>query len=355
VSQRVDALVARGYLAERGESPSTGGRPPTRLVFDAGVGVVLAADLGATHGRLAVTDLAARPLAEEPIELTIAEGPDVVLPYVEDRFKELLDEVGSRAADVRGIGIGVPGPVEFAAGRTISPPIMPGWDGIAIPERLTERFGMIPVLVDNDVNIMALGEYWTYWRAEVDDLLYVKVATGIGSGVIMGGQVHRGAQGTAGDLGHVRVSEDPDVICHCGNQGCVEAVASGSALAIELSREGFPAAGSREVVALVRAGQPEAVRHVRRAGRQLGVALAAAVNLFNPSVIVMGGDLAHAHEQLMAGVREVVYQRSTALATRHLQIVRSRLDDRAGVVGAAVTVIEHVLSPDAVDRELMSK
>jgi predicted NBD/HSP70 family sugar kinase len=355
VSLRVDALLAAGYLVERGDRPSTGGRPPTRLVFDGGFGVVLAADLGATHGRLAVTDLAAQPLAEEPIELPIAEGPDVVLPYVQDRFKELLDEVGKTPTDVRGIGIGVPGPVEFAAGRASSPPIMPGWDGVSIPDRMAERFPGVPVLVDNDVNIMALGDYWTYFRADLDDLLYVKVATGIGCGVIAGGRVHRGAQGTAGDLGHVRPSEAADVVCHCGNQGCVEAVASGSALARELSDLGFPATGSRDVVALVRAGQPEAVRLVRRAGRQLGEVLAAAVNLFNPSVIVIGGDLAHAHEQLLAGVREVVYQRSTALATRHLQIVRSRLDDRAGVVGAAVTVIEDFLSPEAVDRDLAAR
>jgi predicted NBD/HSP70 family sugar kinase len=355
VSLRVDALLAGGYLVERGDEPSTGGRPPTRLAFDAGAGVVLAADLGATHGRLAVTDLEAQPLAEEPIELPIAEGPDVVLPYVQDRFKELLDEVGKTPTDVRGIGIGVPGPVEYAVGRAISPPIMPGWDGVQIPDRMGERFPGVPVLVDNDVNIMALGDYWTYFRSDVDDLLYVKVATGIGCGVIAGGKVHRGAQGTAGDLGHVRPSEAPDVVCHCGNQGCVEAVASGSALARELTELGFPATGSRDVVALVRAGQPEAVRLVRRAGRQLGEVLAAAVNLFNPLVIVIGGDLAHAHEQLLAGVREVVYQRSTALATRHLQIVRSRLDDRAGVVGAAVTVIEDILSPEAVDRDLAAR
>ena len=355
VSQRVDALLARGYLIERGESPSTGGRPPTRLAFDAGAGVVLAADLGATHGRLAATDLSAQPLAEEPIELPIAAGPDVVLTFVMDRFKELLDEVGRSPADIKGIGIGVPGPVEFAVGRAISPPIMPGWDGMVIPDRMAERFPGVRVLVDNDVNIMALGDYWTYFREEVDNLLYVKVATGIGAGVIVNGIVHRGSQGTAGDLGHVQVGDAPDAICHCGNQGCVEAVASGAALARELSALGFPASGSRDVVALVRSGQPEAVRLVRRAGRQLGEVLAAAVNLFNPSVIVVGGDLAHAHEPLLAGIREIVYQRSTALATRHLQIVRSRLDDRAGVVGAAVTVIEDVLSPHAVDADLAGR
>jgi predicted NBD/HSP70 family sugar kinase len=349
VSQRVDDLLAQGYLLEAGEGPSTGGRPPTRLIFNAGRGVVLAADLGATHGRLAVTDLTARSLAEEPIELSIADGPDVVLPFVQDRFKELLDEVGRTTADVRGIGIGVPGPVEFAAGRTVNPPIMPGWDSVVIPQRLAERFDGIPVLVDNDVNIMGLGEYWTYWRGEVDDLLYVKVASGIGCGVIVGGEVHRGAQGTAGDLGHIRLCDDSDTVCRCGNQGCVEAVASGSALARQATELGLPASTSRDVVALVRGGQPDAVRLVRRAGRRLGEVLAAAVNLFNPSVIVIGGDLAHAHEQLLAGIREVVYQRSTVLATRHLQIVRSRLDDRAGVVGAAVTVVEHVLAPASVD------
>jgi predicted NBD/HSP70 family sugar kinase len=204
------------------------------------------------------------------------------------------------------------------------------------------------VLVDNDVNIMALGEHWTNWR-DTDHLLFVKVGTGIGSGIVAGRAIHRGAEGAAGDIGHIRVGGHDDVTCRCGNTGCLEAVAGGRALARRLSEIGIEAQDSRDVVRLVRAGEPPAVRMVREAGRSLGEVLAASVNFFNPAVIVIGGDVAEAHEQLLAGVREVVYQRSLPLATRHLRVVPSALGDRAGVTGAAVMVIEHILSPEAVD------
>jgi predicted NBD/HSP70 family sugar kinase len=344
VSQRIDELLGHGLLVERGDGPSTGGRPPSRLVFDAASGVVLCADLGATHCRLAVSDLACDVLTERSGDMAIDAGPETVLASVQDRFDDLLAEAGRSRADVRGIGIGLPGPVEFAAGRAVSPPIMPGW--------FAGRFTGVPVLVDNDVNVMALGEYWASWRHSIDDLLFVKVATGIGCGIITGGDLHRGADGTAGDLGHIQVPDAGDALCRCGNRGCVEAVASGGAIAQQLREQGIEADGSRDVVALVRAGDPQATALVRQAGRLVGEVLAGAVNFFNPAVIVIGGDVAHAHEQFFAGVREVVYRRSTALATQHLQVARSRLDDRAGVIGCAVTVTERILSAAAVDDAL---
>ncbi|MGH2710497.1 MAG: ROK family protein [Actinomycetota bacterium] len=352
VAQRVDALISSRLVRETSEGASTGGRPPAVLAFNQGAGVILAADLGATHSRLAVTDLAGVVLAETASEMNIAEGPKVVLDWLEGTFQGLLTEMGRSVADVRGIGIGVPGPVEFATGRPVSPPIMPGWDGFPIPERF-ESFS-VPVLVDNDVNIMALGEHWSHWR-ETDHLIYIKVGTGIGCGIVAGSTIHRGAQGAAGDIGHIRVTDDPSVVCACGNIGCVEAIAGGGALARQLSNLGFQAETGRDAVALVRAGNPEAVRLVRQAGRFLGEVLAAATNFFNPGVIVIGGDVAHAHEQLFAGVRETVYQRSLPLATRHLRIARSELGDRAGIIGAAVMIIERLFSPEAVDDALAAQ
>lgn len=350
VSQRVDALLARRLVREAGESPSTGGRPPTVLALDSTAWVILAADLGATHSRLAVTDLAGQPLAEHAADLDIAQGPDRVLQWVHTRFTELLAEAGRSAQEVAGIGIGLPGPVEFATGRPVNPPIMPGWDGVRVPTTFADRYG-VPVLVDNDVNIMAAGEYWARY-SDQRDLLFIKVGTGIGCGIVAGGHIHRGAQGAAGDLGHVQVPDRPDAVCRCGNLGCVEAVAGGAAIARDLRDAGIAAQGSRDVVRLVRAGDAVAGRLVREAGRVLGEVLAAAVNLLNPSVVVIGGDLAQAHEQLLAGVREVVYQRSLPLATQHLEIVRSHLGDRAGITGAAAMAIEHVLDPVRVDAAL---
>ena len=176
VAQRVDTLLAKGLVHDTGGSVSTGGRPPAVLAFNRDAGVVLVADLGATHARVAVCDLVGTPLAERAGDLDIALGPDRVLEWLDERFTELLDEVGRSRDDVRGIGVGVPGPVEFASGRPVNPPIMPGWDDFPIPEWFDGRY-RAPVLVDNDVNIMARGEHRVHWR-ETEHLLLIKVGTG---------------------------------------------------------------------------------------------------------------------------------------------------------------------------------
>lgn len=351
VSQRIDALLAGNYIYEDGEAPSSGGRPPRTLAFNNDAGVVLVADLGATHSRLVVADLAAEVLAERPGDVPIAEGPDVVMEWVLSGFDDLLDEADRPADLVRGVGVGLPGPVEFSLGRAVSPPIMPGWDGVEVPALVRARFP-VPVLVDNDVNIMALGEYWSRWRDRVDDLLFIKVGTGIGCGIVANGDIYRGHHGSAGDMGHVQLASAVDVTCRCGNRGCLEAVAGGGALADELTRAGTPAADARDVARLARAGNVTATRLVRRAGRQIGEILAGAVNLFNPGAILLGGDVALANNQLVAGVRERIYERSAVLATHDLRIERTELGDRVGAIGAAVMVIESILLPSAVDELL---
>jgi predicted NBD/HSP70 family sugar kinase len=350
VAQRVDALIAADLLYEAGGSQSTGGRPPTTLAFKHEAGVVLVADLGATHARLALSDLGGTPLAEHASERNIADGPDAVLAWAAGEFEHLLAEAGREPHEVRAIGIGVPGPVEFSSGRPVSPPIMPGWDGFSIPDWFTSRYSA-PVLVDNDVNIMARGEHWMHFR-ETPHLLLIKVGTGIGCGIVADGHIYRGARGAAGDIGHIRATSREDVVCRCGNIGCLEAVAGGQALADALTAAGVKAQHSRDVVELVRAGNPTAIRSVREAGRTLGEVLAGTVNFFNPGVIVIGGDIAEAHEHLLAGVREGIFSRSLPLATRNLGIVPSLLGDRAGVIGAATMATEHVLAPSAVDHAL---
>jgi predicted NBD/HSP70 family sugar kinase len=226
---------------------------------------------------------------------------------------------------------------------------MPGWDGFSVPGWFASRYDA-PVLVDNDVNIMALGEHSASWRDRVH-LLFIKIGTGIGCGIVAGGRIHHGAKGAAGDIGHIRLA-GWEVTCRCGNVGCLEAVSGGGAIARRLSDDGIEARTSRDVVQLVRGGSVPATRLVREAGRNLGEVLAGCVNFFNPEVIVIGGDVGTASHQLLAGVREVIFQRSLPLATEDLRVVPSGLGDRAGVVGAAVMVIEHVLSPAAIDRAL---
>jgi predicted NBD/HSP70 family sugar kinase len=352
LSQRLEALLSSGLVQQGNGAPSTGGRPPSTLTFNAQAGVVLSADIGATHAQVAVADLAGAVRSELTFDLDIAEGPEAVLRVVERRFGDVLAAAGHEAAEVRAIGVGVPGPVEFATGRPINPPIMPGWHGFPVAQLLGERYG-VPVLVDNDVNIMALGEHRSTWPG-VQNLVYVKVGTGIGCGIVAGGDIYRGDQGTAGDIGHVQVSGYDDVLCECGNAGCLEAVASGRALARQARAQGLEAQTSREFMDLVRARDLRAVRLVREGGRVLGQVLAMLVNALNPAVIVIGGDIAGADQQLFAGVRETVYKRSTPLATQRLQIVRSDLADHAGVRGAAVMAIEHVLAPGVVDRALVA-
>ena len=204
---------------------------------------------------------------------------------------------------------------------------MPGWDGYPVADVLGERYG-VPILVDNDVNIMALGEHRVS-SADLEHMVFVKVATGIGAGVIANGRVYRGMHGAAGDIGHIRSSARSDTLCTCGNRGCVAALASGSSIARLLTADGLPVASSAEVVELVRQAEPRAIARVRDAGRLLGEALASVVSVLAPTAIVIGGEMAEAREPLLAGIRETIYQRSLPLATRELQITTSRLG-RAG-------------------------
>ncbi|MEJ5944269.1 ROK family transcriptional regulator [Pseudokineococcus basanitobsidens] len=342
VGARVDHLLSTGLVTSAGEAGSTGGRPPVRLAFDPASRVVLAADLGARHGTVELTDLAGGVLAARTEQLRIEAGPGVVLDWLADTAEELLREAGRDLADLVGTGIGVPGPVDHSTGRPTRPPLMAGWDGVDVPALVGRR---LPgsVHVDNDVNLMALGEHTHRW-SQADHLLFVKVATGIGAGIVSGGRLDRGARGAAGDLGHVLVPDRAEVPCPCGHHGCLEAVAGGGALADAL---GVPDVG--DVVALLRGGDARARSAVRAAGRDLGQVLATCVNLLNPSVIVVGGSLSAAGEPLLAGVREVVYGRSLPLATAHLRIVPSQMRGRAGVAGAGAMVAEDALSPEGVE------
>lgn len=352
VASRIDALIASGLVGAAGEANSSGGRPPSRFAFNPAARAVLAVDVGATHAIVALTDLGGRVLAEQRLAQDVADGPEPVLGRVVKEGLALLKQAGRGPLDLAGVGIGLPGPVEHATGRPVKPPIMPGWDGFDVVTHV-QRSLPVPVLVDNDVNIMALGERTAHWP-EHENFLFIKVATGIGSGIISNGELQRGANGTAGDLGHVRVPRGDDVLCRCGNYGCLEALASGPALAAELTRQGVPAAKGSDVLRLVAGGNLQAVQVLRQAGRDVGDVLATVVNLLNPSVIVIGGSLGQAGEHLMAGVREVVYRRSQPLATSHLRIAQSTAGDQAAILGASHLVTQFVLSPAAIEATLQA-
>lgn len=363
VAQRVGELIDRRLVVEGDVGPSTGGRPPRQLSFNAAVGHVLVADLGATSIDVALTDLDGRILAHLDEPARIEAGPDVCLSRVDELFGRLLETASAVPGRLWGVGIGVPGPVEFRAARPISPPIMPGWDRYPIRERFVERY-RAPVWVDNDVNLLALGEWRTGVAAGHDNVVVIKIGTGIGAGIISDGHLHRGAQGSAGDVGHIQVVDDPAVLCRCGNVGCLEAIAGGAALA----RDGEAAArdgrsqrlrqvldergslSAQDIARAASAGDPVAVAMLVAAGHRIGAMLASVVNFFNPSLIVVGGGVANSPDQLLAAIREAIYRRSLPLATRDLLVQRSSLGGLAGVIGASAMVVDQLFSRDSIGR-----
>jgi glucokinase-like ROK family protein len=354
VTQRIADLIGYGLLAEGDLGPSTGGRAPRLVRLRADAGHLLVADLGATSVDVAVADLSGAILAHVEERCDIAAGPEAVLARVEELFATAVGDIERPTGSLWGIGIGVPGPVEFDSGLPIAPPIMPGWDRYPVRERLA-RYD-VPVWVDNDVNVMALGERRAGIAQGHDNVVFVKIGTGIGAGIIAKGKLHRGAQGCAGDVGHMQVTDDPAVVCRCGNVGCLEAIAGGGALgrdAESAAREGrsrflgplLEQQGSLEAQDVARGathGDPTCVELLTNAGRLVGHMLASVVNFFNPSLVVVGGGVAGAGDLLLATIRETVYRRSLPLATRELVVKRSTLGNRAGVVGAAAIVTDEL-------------
>ena len=363
VAQRIGELVDRNLVTEAATGPSTGGRPPKQLAFRATAGHLLVADLGATSIDVAITDLAGRTLGHYAEPADISAGPEAILGRVESLLARLVATTGDVPGQLWGVGVGIPGPVEFRTGRPISPPIMPGWDGYPIRERFATAYGA-PVWVDNDVNVLALGE----WRSGIaeghDNVVFIKVGTGIGAGLISDRLLHRGAQGSAGDVGHIQVIDEKDSVCRCGNIGCLEAVAGGAALArsgaaaaragrSELLRTALDRTGTVTAEDVSRAaafGDPVAVELLQTAGRRIGAMLASIVNFFNPSLIVIGGGVAYSGDQLLASIREAVYRRSLPLATRDLAIQRSSLGGLGGVIGLAAMVVDQLFARECLAR-----
>lgn len=354
VNQRLGVLQDLG-LVEEGESRSSSrGRAPREMRFRAVAGYVLVADLDATTLAAGVSDLAGRLVATGDAEADIAEGPEPVLDRLVELWELLCRDAGISLDQVWGIGIGVPGPVEFATGRPIAPPLMPGWDGFGVREYLGRRLD-VPVWVDNDVNLEALGEARVGLGAGVGDMVFVKMGIGIGAGVITASRLHRGRQGAAGDIGHVAVVDDEHELCRCGNTGCLEIVAGGAALLRE-ARERAVSEPSElgpllatghvldieDITSAAAQGDPLALDLLVHSGRLVGHTLATLVNFFNPALLVIGGRLVQGSDLVLSTIRETVYGRSLPLATRSLVIGRSTLGPTGGLVGAAAMTVDEL-------------
>jgi glucokinase-like ROK family protein len=349
----IDRLVELGLVEPAGLAASRGGRRSSIVRLSSRLRVV-GIDIGATSIDVAVTNGELEILGHVSMPCNVRQGPDVVL----EKALELLGKLRGEGLveDVHGAGIGVPGPVSFREGMPVVPPIMPGWDRFPVREVISQRLGC-PVLVDNDVNIMALGEVHAGLARSVDDFLLVKIGTGVGCGIVVGGAVYRGMSGSAGDIGHIRVDEDGPT-CVCGNVGCLEAYFSGAALARDATaaarsgRSAFLAerleqAGELtavDVAAAVAAGDTAAVRLVREGGRRVGQVLAGLISFFNPGLVVIAGGVAGLGHMLLAEIRSVVYRRSPPLATGNLPIVLSELEDTAGVIGATRLISDHMFA-----------
>jgi predicted NBD/HSP70 family sugar kinase len=356
VNQRIDTLLTAELVRPAGGQSIARGRPPERFAFNSNRGVLLVADMGATSLRTGLCDLSGKVLAEHEQAIDLTQGPEALLTLIKTAFVELLIDAGLESTSVLGIGLDVPGPVDFARGRVVSPPILNGWDGFDIRGWFGHHF-TCPVLVENDVNAMAWGEHQTVYP-DVTELFLLKLGTGIGAGLVTRNRIFRGADGSAGDIGHYYASPPDDAPvpqCRCGRLGCVEAYAGGWALVRDLNEAGTPTANVDQAVQLLRSGDLTAVRLARRSGRIVGEAIAQAVSLFNPRVIVLAGQLAAAEEHLIAGIREVVYQRSLPLATRNLQIRRSELADRAGLIGLALQLADTIFAGPEVELLVAAK
>ena len=351
VAQYLTQLFAAGLLDE-GAAPirSGGGRPSRLLRLAPHAAVVLAADIGETHARLAVTDLTPGILAQCTVMIDLRDGPIAVLAQLSTAFRDLLRDSGQDIGDVLGIGLGLPAPVDHAGGRVVGPSVMPGWDDFDICGCLTTHLNA-PVLVENDVNLMTLSEYRAFWP-DAAQFLFVKAGTGIGSGIMTDGILYRGAQGAAGDIGHMQLDRPGGPLCRCGKQGCLEAHAAGWAIARDLRAAGLTAETARDVIRLMQEGDNATTARLHAAGLALGDAIATTVSVLNPSAIVIGGTLAEAGEALLSGIRRQVQERSLPLAIRHLTIQRAQSGAEAGLLGAARLVIDNRLQQRHADATI---
>ncbi|MFB7938426.1 ROK family protein [Streptomyces sp. NPDC127049] len=350
----VDRLLETGLVVADGLAASRGGRRSHNIRLTPGLRF-LGVDIGATSIDVAVTNAELEVLGHLNHSMDVREGPVAVFEQVLSMVAK-LKSLGL-ADGLDGAGIGVPGPVRFPEGVPVAPPIMPGWDGFPVREALSQDLGC-PVMVDNDANLMAMGEQHAGVARSVADFLYVKIGTGIGCGIVLGGEVHRGTTGSAGDIGHIQVEPDGRA-CGCGNRGCLEAHFSGSALArdaedaaraggtAELSTrlETHGKLTSADVAAAAAAGDQVALDLIRAGGGRVGQVIAGLVNSFNPGMVVIGGGVTGLGHTLLASVRTQVYRRSLPLATRNLPIVLGELGSTAGVIGAARLISDHLFSP----------
>ena len=357
-SQEIRSMVDKGYLVEIGEGASQGGRKPGLLKINNHLGYIIGIDIGATSLELALADVTGQILQRTSDVADVRTKPEGLLNRCVELTLEMITSQGCSPDQILGIGVGVPGPVDFSRGVLVAPPLMPEWENFHIRDFFKEVFTSAYVVVDNDVNIMALAEQRAGIGAGVDHFIFVKIGTGIGAGIISNGRIHRGADGCAGDIGHICVDKKGP-LCSCGNVGCLEAMSAGPAItakAMEAAQNGnSPVLGQmlernggslrpEDVNAACREGDQSALDIIRASGHMVGDVLASLVNFFNPSHIFIGGGIANFGNHLLVAIRRAVLQRSLPLATTHLSISFSRMGADAGIIGAISLALDYLFA-----------
>ena len=339
VSLHVAALLDSGLISERGDGESTGGRKPRVLEVAPDGGHVLVGDLGGTHARIGIVDLTGELRHTIEIPLDVAMGPEAALVMLAATMRQSAID-WRVTSPLRGVCIALPGPVDINTGAPKSPARMPGWNAFPVRDWLAAEFN-VPAAVDNDANLMALGEHIVSAPGRTHSIT-VKTGTGLGSGIVVDGRLYRGATSAAGDITHVRVAAAGARPCSCGNLGCLETIASGAAIIRDLRAAGRDASSIRGVIALIMDGDPLPTTLVRTAGHHLGEVLGTVVNFFNPSAVFLGGALSSI-EPFVAAVRSQLYESCHPLATQSLTIAQLRTGHDAGLLGAGRLILDEVL------------
>ncbi|MFD5225615.1 ROK family protein [Microbacterium sp. NPDC058342] len=343
LERRLEELLDAGFIVRAGSRASGGGRPREEFAINRDLGLILSIDIGSSHTRVAITDLEGSVLSEDEADIGLFDGPEEIFSWSRQVFDFLLRRLGRPLADVRGVGIGVPGPVDPRTGRLGSPQLDPRWDGVLVADYLVDLDPDVIVAVDRDVNILALGEARFGWP-EFRDLIVVKSGIGVGCAFVLDGSIVRGSRGGAGQLSAPLRARMSDPLRR------LETVASGGTIRDDLSESGASVRTSAEIVALANAGDPEAARLLREAGETIGYALADAVGLLNPSAVVIGGNLAEAGDPYVGAIRRALFGAAHPYSRQGLVVERSRLADKAGVRGGSALALDALFDQDRISE-----
>jgi glucokinase-like ROK family protein len=342
VSSIVSDLIESGLLSERGEATGVahgeaGGRPPVLLSLNASAGLAVGVDFGHTHLRVAVSDLSHQVLAESWRELDVDHSAEEGLDAAAELVDKVLHEAKVSRKGVLGVGMGLPGPINRSTGAVGSSSILPGWVGVNAAAEMGRRLGL-PVKVENDANLGALAEFVSGAGQGYSNVVYIKLSSGVGAGLLFAGRLHQGAGGTAGEIGHTP-AHNGTAICRCGSRGCLETVASARAIAEQVGVSRGEPVSTRKLLELTASGDPAATRLIGEAGREIGVALAGLCNLINPSCVIIGGDLSAAGELITEPVLESIRRYAIASAAEEVTVAPGVLGERAELLGALALVL----------------